>query len=282
MMVACVLRSGGDFNAEYVRRLKSGVDAHLSGHEFVCLSDVAVPCQRIPLKTDWPGWWAKLELFGLPGPVLYFDLDTVITGDLSEIAAYPHRFTMLRGFSHPDSPASGVMAWHGDYSYLRDAFDPERDYPGHGDQGYIGHMLRHEPDLFQDLFPGRIVSRKQPATRSADERVVCFHGKPRPHQVGWNIACRRKVSPSSPGGSLSMQFKYIGDNAETTVFGIEFKQGQATHVTDELAIRKLSTNPHFQEVTDDKQSRSGKKGAAKAGGVRSKRGPKSGGSNDGS
>lgn len=187
MIVACVLRSGGCYNAEYVRRLKSGVDANLSGHEFVCLSDVEVPCDRIPLETDWPGWWSKLELFKLQGPVLFFDLDTVITGDLTEIAEYPHTFTMLRGFMHPALPASGVMAWHGDYRYIFDQYDPSKNYPGHGDQGYIAHKLHHEPEKFQDLFPGQVVSRKVKDTRNSNERVVCFHGKPRPHEVGWQV-----------------------------------------------------------------------------------------------
>ena len=129
------------------------------------------------------GWYAKLELFRLTGPVLYFDLDTVITGDLTDLAQYPHRFTMLRDFTHLESPASGVMAWHGDYRWLLDDFTA--DHPGHGDQGYIASKI--EPDLFQDLFPGQIVSRKQPQYRNPNERVVCFHGDPRPHTVDWQV-----------------------------------------------------------------------------------------------
>lgn len=149
----------------------------------MCLSDVDVPCERVPLITELPGWYAKLELFRLTGPVLYFDLDTVITGDLSEITSYPHQFTMLRDFTHPEYPASGVMAWHGDYGFLLDDFT--MNHPGHGDQGYIGSKIA--PDLFQEMFPGQIVSRKQPDLRNANERVVCFHGDPRPHTVRWQV-----------------------------------------------------------------------------------------------
>ena len=183
LTVACVLRSGGCYTPEYVSRLQRGVADHLTGHRFVCLSDVDVPCERVPLITELPGWYAKLELFHMTGPVLYFDLDTVITGDLSEIASYPHQFTMLRDFTHPEYPASGVMAWHGDYGFLFDDFT--MNHPGHGDQGYIASKI--EPDLFQDLFHGQIVSRKQPDLRNANERVVCFHGDPRPHAVGWQV-----------------------------------------------------------------------------------------------
>ena len=34
---------------------------------------------------------------------------------------------------------------------------------------------------------GQIVSRKKPNMRNKNERVVCFHGNPRPHTVGWQV-----------------------------------------------------------------------------------------------
>lgn len=187
VLVACVLKSGGPYTPEYVDRLKQGVDKNLSGHEFVCLSDIEVPCKRIPLVNNYSGWWSKIELLRITGSVLYFDLDTVITGDLSDIAHYPHRFTMLKDFSK-DTPASGVMAWNGDFSHVYRDFDPNKvgRYPGHGDQGYIGSRV-DGIEYFQDLFPSQIVSRKQPENRNDDERVVCFHGIPRPHEVNWSI-----------------------------------------------------------------------------------------------
>lgn len=187
MLIACVLKSGGPYTVEYVERLKAGVDANLSGHDFVCLSDVDVPCERIHLKNDWPGWYSKMELFQLTGKVLYFDLDTVITGDLTEIVEYPHKFTMLSDFFKPELPASGVMAWDGDYSYLMRDFYYGKPHKGHGDQGYIAENLGFDPDRFQSLFPNRITSRKQPQYRNKQESVVCFHGEPRPHSVGWKV-----------------------------------------------------------------------------------------------
>lgn len=91
LTIACVLRSGGVYDAEWVAKLQRGVARHMTlPHRFVCLSDVDVPCERIPLVTDWPGWWSKIELFrkGLfDGPVLYTDLDSVITGPLDGMFA---------------------------------------------------------------------------------------------------------------------------------------------------------------------------------------------------
>lgn len=185
LTVACVYKTGGVYSPEYVKRLKEGVDKHLFGHDFVCLSDADVPCDRIPLENDWAGWWSKIELFRLKGKVLYFDLDTVITGDLTEIAEYPHKFTMLSDFYYPEKLASGVMAWDGDYSRIYTEYEHGSQYPGHGDQGYISSKVK--ADRFQDIFGRQIVSRKRPNMRNSNERVVCFHGDPRPHTVGWRV-----------------------------------------------------------------------------------------------
>jgi len=67
--VICVLRSGGQYDAEWVRKLRDGVKRNLARpHRFVCLSDVDVPCERIPLQHDWPGW-PKNEVTGIPSDI---------------------------------------------------------------------------------------------------------------------------------------------------------------------------------------------------------------------
>lgn len=196
LTVACVLRSGGDFTPEYVGRLQEGVARHLGEHRFVCLSDVGVPCERIPLEHDWPRWWSKIELFQLTGKTLYFDLDTVINGSLQEIADYPHRFTMLRDVGRYDRPASGMMAWDGDYSFILGNFSSDliKRYEDSnigsmggpwGDGGYIADQVG-KPEIFQDIFPGSIVSYKwQSPQERKGASVICYHGPPRPKATGW-------------------------------------------------------------------------------------------------
>lgn len=180
MLVATVLKSGGDFTTEYVARLRDS----LRGYDFVCLSDVDVPCERIPLTENLPGWWSKLELFKLTGKVFYLDLDTVVTGDIRDMVEYPHRFTALRDFGAADQLGTGVMAWEGDYSFLLHEFK-DMYWNSQGD----GHWLMRKRnrgelsvDYFQDLFPGRITSYK---LHKEPGDIVCYHGKPRPHETGW-------------------------------------------------------------------------------------------------
>lgn len=204
LTVACVLKSGGIYDATWVARLRDGVARHLPlDYSFVCLSDVDVPCERIPLEHDWPGWWSKIELFKLEGPVLYFDLDTAIVGDLSEIAGgarWPGMKT-LRDFYRPDGLGSGVMMWGSNVSaiYRRFAIQPDQHMKvlgGRGDQGFLESctdVLR-----IQDVLPDQIVSYKVHCRNGIppDARVVCLHGKPKfgdmptndPVRQAWEIA----------------------------------------------------------------------------------------------
>lgn len=204
LTVACVLRSGGIYDATWVARLQRGVARHLGlPHRVVCLSDVEVPCERIPLVNRWPGWWSKLELFrpGLfGGRVLYLDLDTVVVGSLDAIAAYPHHFTMAHEYYRPDQFCSTAMAWDGSFDFgLSDAFSidliPRYRARQHiGDQAFIEDRLRAQGvkiETFRDLFGEQSIAsykfhecaKGPPATAS----VVAFHGKPKPCDIksGW-------------------------------------------------------------------------------------------------
>jgi hypothetical protein len=192
--VACVLRSGGAYTPEWVYALRRGVARYLDRtFDFVCLSDQAVAVPWKPLPHNWPGWWAKLCLFApglFEGPVVYFDQDTLIIGNITELASYRGPFAQLSDFYQPKIAASGVMAWtpgpHTEAIYH--AFCREKRVPsGRSDYWYAKHAPK--PERLQDLFPGQLVSFKAHARHGAPEgaRVVCFHGKPRPNDAaaGW-------------------------------------------------------------------------------------------------
>lgn len=194
LTVATVLRSGGIYDALWVKRLAAGVARHLPiEHRFVCLSDVDVPCERVPLTESWPGWWSKIELFRLDGPVLALDLDTAVVGDLSDIArvAMQASFVALRDFYRlGDGLGSGVLGWNDtDVSvaccYDMFTFDPagwQAKLGSRGDQGFIEEVA-HRPGIvrWQDAVPGQIVSYKVHCRGGipADARLVCLHGYPK-------------------------------------------------------------------------------------------------------
>ncbi|MGV8839528.1 MAG: hypothetical protein ACWA6X_04405 [Bauldia sp.] len=172
----CVLRAGRKYNAEHVARLAASVARNCTlPHRFVALSDVDVPCERIPFAHDWPTWWSKLELFrpGVADPTglnIYIDLDVLIVGNLDAFASHPHTFSMMRDEWYRKRTNSSVMAWRGDRSFIYDAMvrHPHRyrlmfnKYLGtatgwFGEQALTEHVLRSRKvpvDRIDDLFPG--------------------------------------------------------------------------------------------------------------------------------
>ncbi len=208
--VACVWKTGGDFDShgpEYVDRLQDGCEEHLRAPiRFIVLHDAAPQfgCDMQPIVHGWPGWWSKIELFEhFTGPTIYFDLDTIITGDITPIAEFVDKspvsvFAMLNDVGRYTRPASGVMAWNGDFSWLTRAFDPAVHIPYYsdaargsaggpwGDGGYIAESLDRKPEILQEHFPGMIVSYKwQSPEERKDASIVCYHGPPRPPETGW-------------------------------------------------------------------------------------------------
>lgn len=140
------------------------------------------------------GWWNKLALFADDAfpkgeRVLYFDLDTVITGPLDDIAAYEGQFAILRDAYRSTGWQSSVMAWEagklGDlWLGYRNAGYPQIDG---GDQAWI-EQFQPSADLWQSLYPGQCRSYKVDCREYVPKgtSVVFFHGFPRPHQAaGW-------------------------------------------------------------------------------------------------
>ena len=192
MTVACVWternqgQGGSVYNSQWVRKLKAGVLAQAPYARFECLSDWT-------LDHDFPGWWAKIELFKpgrFVGPVLFMDLDTLVVGSLKNLLGYRGEFAICRDFYHPTRMQSCVMAWtpgpHTASIYDRFTSDPHRWMRKfRSDQEFIEDTLLREvglvPDYWQDLHPGEVVSLKVHAREACpdDAALVCGHGEPR-------------------------------------------------------------------------------------------------------
>lgn len=199
IIIACVLRSGGEYTRAHVEGLHAQLVRHVQApFRLVCLTNVPFNHPEImcePLVQRWEGWWSKMNLFNVfrKGNVFYMDLDTMVVGDITDIVMPRHGFWGLRDFGAPGSFASGLMAWDGDHSYLYDQFrkDPEGHMVRHarreswGDQGFIERHLRVPPMAFQDHFGDRIVSWKLGVARGlrTPPSIICFHGKPRPWEA---------------------------------------------------------------------------------------------------
>lgn len=201
---AAVLRHGGAYNARYVNNLFNNIVRQVRApFTFSVLTDkldVGLhPAIRIlPLRHPWTGWWSKIEMFapGLwaDGRVWYFDLDTILVGNITEMVTDPSLgddFYALRDFGFKDRLASGVMTWKvGDPAvseiYNQFALKPEAIMSSCctlGDQCWVG-IANTSRNFLQDKYPGKFVSFKIhcPDGKCIQQgaSVVAFHGLPRP------------------------------------------------------------------------------------------------------
>lgn len=183
---------------EYVRKLKANVERNLTlPHQFVCVTDHFIEDVWC-MPSQFRGWWEKIRLFkpGLfEGRVMFLDLDTFIVGNIDHIAAYDGHFATLHDFWRPAGLGPAVMLFDPQWArFIWEEWAAE-DYPmtdPRGDQAWIENRnqgrMRKDVDILQEMFPGAFVSYKTHCTKALPEsaRVVCFHGRPRPHEVqGW-------------------------------------------------------------------------------------------------
>jgi hypothetical protein len=201
----CVLKRGGMFNERYVYALYNALTRYAGrgSFNFVCLTDsgrvernkFSDNAEIFRLDHDWPKWWSKLEAFGIEGPALYLDLDTVITDYIEDLIALPQKcgeneFYMLKPFNTREEWASGIMAWKSIYGFIKTEFEQDRHIPLYSwDQRYITETLKREGATIKDIkaeIPG-IYSYKHHCAKALpeDTRIVLFHGRPRPHEVSW-------------------------------------------------------------------------------------------------
>jgi len=197
MRVVC-LKWGRLYGPEYVDALAGGLRRHGYTGAIECFTERPrglpsdVEARRLPEPT-LPGWWGKLALFK-PGlwpegeRILFLDLDTVILGPIDPIAAYAGPFAILRDFYFPTRLQSAVMAWPAGWgAHIWQTFE-EAGRPMDEratDQGWIMRTERTSAVRLQDVFPGRFVSYKLDCQDGppAGASVLCFHGKPRPHEA---------------------------------------------------------------------------------------------------
>lgn len=211
MLVACV-RIGERYAPHYVFRLRDMVAKHLKrSHKFICFTDrpqevegtgvVVADITSMHLKS----WWGKMALFAREWRegqrVLYFDLDSVIVGDLTPLLELEIDFGICENFTRlagnqqwPCRYGSCVMTMGPEFS--GDAFRrfwPQRDElmaraGKFGDQMVVEELL---PDatLLQRFLPsgfflGYRDLPKHKARPPKNCSVVIFAGSAKPHNCG--------------------------------------------------------------------------------------------------
>lgn len=206
--IVCVYRAGGDYDSQYNRyisELYNSVKKNLKhlDYDFFCLTDQHESIRvggvtAIPLQSSLQGWHAKFEIFREElwlqyRNVLYLDLDTVVTAPIDGLLADNSDFMALRDLWHPESLATGVMLFNP--RGKRFLFEKAVELNPHRavwDQRLIEEWIGEagiEPSFFQDHYS--IASYKTDIKKHGkpieDYQIVCFHGRPRPHEISWQL-----------------------------------------------------------------------------------------------
>ena len=130
--VIVAVKWGSKYSAHYVNCLFAGVFRNLKQkHRSICFTDdsdgidACIEIAPLPQRDDLQGWWYKAYLFseeasaiiGLNRPILYIDLDTVVTGELTTLVNVKRDyFGVLSTDSMPSERRNGgmnssVMTW---------------------------------------------------------------------------------------------------------------------------------------------------------------------------
>lgn len=183
----------------------------------VCLTDFegwSGPYDFVPLLHNWPGYFSKMELLrpGLfSGPVLYFDLDSLILGPIDGLqlrlcnSTHPSLF-LLSDFYNPKIAASGVMAWlpSAETERIYHEYAAKPEFSDRWDRGDGFHIGRHPHLRLQPMFPGVFGSYKKDRLQDGPRgfKIISFHGKPKfndlPPAHWTNIVWRGEDGPNKP------------------------------------------------------------------------------------
>lgn len=162
-----------------------------------------------PLPSDTvKGWWNKLLIFN---PVvqdtafrryeriLLLDLDKVIVGNCDFLLDVPDvELVMIKDFFYPENYGGALInlkngCGHEVWQGFMD--DMEGVVGAHfGEQVWIEKCMKGAI-FYQDLHPGALASFKAHQCREGYPEgtgIVCFHGRPMPHEVediGWVKRC---------------------------------------------------------------------------------------------
>jgi len=202
--VPCI--RGRDFTVRDIARLRNNVDKYMDRpYTFYCLTNYEgndLPAERIPLKHQWPGWWAKMELHrsDMPeGRTLYLDQDLYVVDSLQPMLDYEGDLVMFnnRITKKQDGMVlryqAGIMLFTpGKFSFLYDMMKENDEYfmkHYRGDQDVMG---RFAPD--QPTFPDHWMIKSTTALRLKQKphELIIVTGQPKeisfreiPNKVKW-------------------------------------------------------------------------------------------------
>jgi len=138
--------------------------------------------------SEYPGWWAKMEIFPAKERTIYLDLDTVITGNIDFLFDYDGPFCIRRNpwpnCGWCDASLMSIAPGFGENIAKEFAAAPTEIMRAfRSDQELLSQMVP-QADTWQDFAPGKTASYKADRLDHGpgDACIVAMHGTPKPHE----------------------------------------------------------------------------------------------------
>jgi hypothetical protein len=202
-IIACV-RTGQVYPFEYVTKLRNMVQRNLIkiDYRMVCLTDQPERCEWVDFidisAMELNGWWGKMALFDMAwrnrSQIIFFDLDTVIVGDVSPLLNVPDEFAILDspvrlagGATYPCKFNSSCMViGAGRCEFMWKRFDKERrhliaQHAQYGDQKVIEVLYPDAASLNRLMPKGFFCNYRHLTMHEPEAAVVNFGGSHKPH-----------------------------------------------------------------------------------------------------
>jgi hypothetical protein len=145
-----------------------------------------------PYLTQFPGFFRKLELFApwfdFLRPCVWLDLDTYVLGDITPLTELTDELWLINDLYHSERAESGIMVApsYSDHIWAKaPAAAASNTYYGDGPflATFPHRRIQSAVDGIMSYKAGQLYDSPKNA------RIVCFHGKPKPHETdGWALA----------------------------------------------------------------------------------------------
>lgn len=173
------------YDEEWVVKLYQGFARNLTvPWRFVVYTDrerqFGWPIEQRRLNAEKPGYGDCIQPYEMNEPMILCGLDTVVTGNCDEFAAYCLSAPLIalpRDPVHPKQACNGVSFVPAGKRHVWERWHGEND---------MDHMRAQAHVFIDDMWPGQVVSYKGSVKRVGleDARIVYFHGEEKPHQLG--------------------------------------------------------------------------------------------------
>jgi hypothetical protein len=172
------------YDEAWVEKLYRGITRNLTRpFHFVCYSDrprdFAEPIEVKLMRSQKPTYADCIQPFEMAVPMLLMGLDTVITGNIDDLADYcltADVMALPRDPYKPEQSCNGVCLVPAGYEHVW------TDRTGENDMVW---MRKQRHVFIDDLFPGQVQSYKGAVKAGGlgDTRICYFHGREKPHEL---------------------------------------------------------------------------------------------------